>query len=92
MLLTKRRESSANGKHVSISKPAPNSANATYKLGDYVIGKTIGMGTFGKVKGKISGKDLLGVSYYIGSYYLVIRGGHRFFTCCKAPGNFFMRT
>lgn len=30
-----------------------NCVNDAYKLGDYVIGRTIGAGTFGKVKGII---------------------------------------
>ncbi len=34
-----------------IDQQIPSSASATYQLGDYVIGKTIGAGTFGKVKG-----------------------------------------
>lgn len=53
MLLKKGRESFVGSKHVTISRQISNSTNATYKLGDYVIGKTIGVGTFGKVKGRM---------------------------------------
>ena len=33
--------------------PPINSSTASYKLGDFVIGKTVGIGTFGKVKGNV---------------------------------------
>lgn len=37
-----------------INEPIPSSTSASYQLGDYIIGETIGAGTFGKVKGKNS--------------------------------------
>lgn len=35
------------------SSPPPTSASASYQIGNYQVGKTIGSGTFGNVKSKI---------------------------------------
>lgn len=46
-----------------------NSAIATYQIGDYLIGRTIGFGTFGKVKSKQTLKSFF--SIFISIFSLV---------------------